>query len=67
MASTVNRSHSIDHLWDVVELEIRIMDVQSTNLQELHDAITVCQYGPKSLRNVFHALLHLCHKELGHF
>ncbi len=29
----------IEHLWDVVELEIRIMDVQPANLQQLHDAI----------------------------
>ncbi len=29
----------IEHLWDVVEWEIRIMDVQPTNLQELRDAI----------------------------
>ncbi len=29
----------IEHLWDVVEREIHIMDVQLTNLQQLHDAI----------------------------
>ncbi len=29
----------IEHFWDVVELEIRIMDVQLTNLQHLRDAI----------------------------
>ncbi len=29
----------IEHLWDVVEREIRIMDVQPTNLQQLRDAI----------------------------
>ncbi len=29
----------IEHLWDVVEREIRIMDVQPTNLQQLHVAI----------------------------
>ncbi len=29
----------IEHLWDVVEWEILIMDVQPTNLQQLHDAI----------------------------
>ncbi len=28
-----------EHLWDVVEWEIRIMDVQPTNLQQLRDAI----------------------------
>ncbi len=29
----------IEHLWDVVEREIRIMDVQPANLQQLRDAI----------------------------
>ncbi len=29
----------IEQLWDVVEREIRIMDVQPTNLQQLRDAI----------------------------
>ncbi len=29
----------IEHLWDVVEREILIMDVQTTNLQQLRDAI----------------------------
>ncbi len=29
----------IEHLWDLVEQEIRIMDVQPTNLQQLRDAI----------------------------
>ncbi len=29
----------IEHIWDVVEREIHIMDVQPTNLQELCDAI----------------------------
>ncbi len=29
----------IEHLWDVVEREIRITDVQPTNLQKLRDAI----------------------------
>ncbi len=44
----------IEHLWDVVEGEIRIKDVQPTNL------ILSCQYGPKSLRNVSNTLLNLC-------
>ncbi len=30
----------IEHLWDVVEREIGIIDVQPTNLQQLRDAIT---------------------------
>ncbi len=29
----------LEHLWDVVEREIHIMDVQLTNLQQLCDAI----------------------------
>ncbi len=29
----------VEHLWDVVEREIHIMDVQTTNLQQLCDAI----------------------------
>ncbi len=29
----------IEHLWDVVEREIHIVDVQPTNLQQLRDAI----------------------------
>ncbi len=31
--------NTIEHLWDVVEREICIMDVQPTNLQQLCDAI----------------------------
>ncbi len=50
----------IEHLWDVVEREIRIMDVQPTNLQQLLS----CQYGPKSLSNVSNTLLNLCLEEL---
>ncbi|KAI5091794.1 hypothetical protein C0J45_19000 [Silurus meridionalis] len=48
-------------LWDVVEREIRIMDVQ-----QLPDAI-IGQYGPKSLRNVSSTLLNLCHEGLRQF
>ncbi len=51
----------IEHLLDVVEREIRIMEVQPTNLQKS------CQYGPKSLRNVPNTLVILCHKELRQF
>ncbi len=47
----------IEHLWDVVDREIRIMDVQPTNLQHL---MLSCQYGPKYLRNDFNTLLNLC-------
>ena len=28
-----------EHLWDVVERDIRVLDVQPTNLQQLRDAI----------------------------
>ncbi len=52
----------IEHLWDVVEREICIIDVQPTNLQQLCDVSW--QYGPKSLRNIFNTLLNLCHEEL---
>ncbi len=41
--SNVLHSHQIstqlEHIWYVVEREIRIMDVQPTNLQQLRDAI----------------------------
>ncbi len=55
----------IEHLWDVVKREIRIMDVQTTNLQQLRDAIM--SIWPKSLRNVSNTLLNLCHEELKQF
>ncbi len=36
----------IEHLWDMVEREIHIMDVQLTNLQQLRDAImSMCSIG----------------------
>ncbi len=54
----------IEHLWDVVEREIRIMDEQLTNMQQL---MLSCQYGPKSQMNVSNALLNQCHKELRQF
>ncbi len=50
----------IEHIWDVVEREIRIMDVQPTNLHVNMDQ-------NKSLRNVSNALLSLFHKELRQF
>ncbi len=65
MASTVTRSQSIEHLWDVVEREIHIMDVQTTNLQQLCDAIMTI--WPTSLRNVSNTLLNLRHEELRQF
>ncbi len=39
MASTVTDLNLRQNLWDVVEWQIRIMDVQPTSLQQLHDAI----------------------------
>ncbi len=55
----------IEHLWDVVEREIHIMDVQPTNLQQLCDAIMTI--WPKYLRNVYNTLLNLCHEEIRQF
>ncbi len=55
----------IEHLWDVVEREIRVMDVQPTNLQQLCDAII--SIWTKSLRNVSNTLLNLCHEKLRQF
>ncbi len=55
----------IEHLWDVVEREIRIMDVQPTTGSNC--VMLSCQNGPKSLRNVSNTLLNLCHKELRQF
>ncbi len=55
----------IEHLWDVVERKIRIMDVPLTNLQQLRNAIM--SIWPKSLRNVSNTLLNLCHEELRQF
>ncbi len=52
----------IEHVWDVVEWEIHVMDVQPTNLQQLRDAIM--SIWPKSLKNVSNTLLNLCHEEL---
>ncbi len=57
----------VEHLWDVVEREIRIMDVQQlfANLQQLCDAIiSICT---TFLRNVSNTLLKLCHEELRQF
>ncbi len=39
----------IEHLWNVVEREIRIMDVQRQICSNC--VVLSCQYGPKSLRN----------------
>ncbi len=55
----------IEHLWDVVEREICIMDVQPTNLQQLRDAIM--SIWTKISEECFNTLLKLCHKELRQF
>ncbi len=52
----------IEHLWDVVEREIHIMDVQPTNLQQLRDAIMSIwtKFSSKTLLN-------LCYEEVRQF
>ncbi len=52
----------IEHLWDVVEREIHGCAADKS-------AATAwsCQYGPKSLSNVYNNLLNLCHEELRQF
>ncbi len=57
--------NTIEHLWDVVEREIRIMVLQLTNLQQLRD--TIMAYGSKSQRDVSNTFLNLCHEELRQF
>ncbi len=52
----------IEHLWDVVEREIPIMDVQPTSLQQLRDAIM--SIWTKIFENVSNILLNLCYGEL---
>ncbi len=54
-----------EHLWDVVEREIHIMDVQPTNLQQLRDAII--SIWTKISEEWFNTLLNLCHEELRQF
>ncbi len=51
----------IEHLWDVVEWEICIMDVQPTNLQQLREAIMSIS------TKIYQTLLNLCHEELTQF
>ncbi len=51
----------IEHIWDVVEREIRSQQICS-------DCVMLsCQYGPKSLRNISNTFLNLCHEELRQF
>ncbi len=51
----------MEHIWDVVEREIRIMDVQPTNLQQL--CCTIMSIWTK----ISNTLLNLCHEELRQF
>ncbi len=55
----------IEHLWDVVEREIRIMDVQTTNLQQLCDAIM--SIWTKISEECLNTLLNIWHEELRKF
>jgi len=51
----------IEHLWDVVERELRALDC-NCNCKMLS-----YQYGPTFLKNSFSTLLNQCHVELRHF
>jgi len=55
----------IEHLWHVVERELRALDVHpqiSINCKMLS-----YQYGPTFLKNAFSTLLNQCHEELRQF
>ncbi len=57
--------NSIEHIWDVVEVEICIMDVQLTKLQQLHNnLISIFFRIPKECFQ--HLVKSICHKELRH-
>ena len=48
--------NAIEHLWDVVELEICIIDVQPTNLQQLCDAVmSIWTKMPRRIKAVLKA------------
>ncbi len=55
----------IEHIWDVVEREICIMDVQPTNLQQLRDAIM--SIWIKISEECFQHLVESMHEELSQF
>ncbi len=48
----------MEHLWDVLEREICIMDVQLTNLQQLQDAImsTWTKISDKYFQNLLESM-----------
>jgi len=52
----------IKHLWDVVERELRALDVHPTNLHQLQNAIPLIW-----AKNAFSTLLNQCHVELRQF
>jgi len=54
------------YLWDVVEQELRALDVHPTNLQQLQDAI-LSIWANISKKNAFSILLNQCHVELRQF
>lgn len=51
-----------EHLWDVVQQEIHLLDVQSTNPQQLHDA--VWSIMTKISEGISNTALKVSHEEL---
>jgi len=69
MSQSLNHSQTpdlipIEHLWDVEERELCVLEVHPTNLHQLQDAILS---GPTFLKNAFSTLLNQCHVELRQF
>jgi len=56
----------IEHLWDVVERELRALDVHPTNPSTAR-CYPQSQYGPTFLKDAFSTLLNQCHVELRQF
>ncbi len=54
-----------EHVWDTVEQKTRIMDVQATNLQQMHDAFM--SLWTKISLECLSNLLNLCHGALRQF
>jgi len=52
-------SPAIEHLWDVVERELRTLDVHPTNLHQLQDAIL--SVWANISKEYFSTLLNHCH------
>ncbi len=55
----------MEHLWDVVEREIHIMDAQPANLQQLCDAIMLI--WNKISEEFSNTFFYLCHEDLRRF